>query len=216
MTMTTGRRRVARGGESGFSVVELSVVAAVMVLVLALVLGALDSLTRTETRVQALVTNQETVRFGLDRVQRDLRAANPVDGATVTGSYGNAIQVELGPNPGTRSYIRWLYDTTPGSSTYEDLVRQVMSGPTNATVVSQVAVVTRVRNVETSTPVFSYFDAHGADLVAVNANTPANVANCVIRVHVQLNSDSQPGPLPFTENIDVELRNRLPGGIVGC
>jgi hypothetical protein len=30
-----------------------------------------------------------------------------------------------------------------------------------------------------------------------------------------LSSDSNPGPLPFTETQDVEVRNRLPGN-VGC
>lgn len=204
-------------GEAGFSVVELSVVALALAIVVATFLGALDSLTKAEARVHALVTNEETVRFGLDRVQRDLRAANPVDVAGTTSSYSNAVEIELGPNPGTRLYIRWFYDTTPASPTYKSLLRQVMSGPAvNATVVSQVVVIARVRNVETATPIFVYYDAHGADLVASNPSTPANVANCAIRVHVQVNSDAQPGPQPFSENLDIEMRNRLPGGIIGC
>jgi hypothetical protein len=91
-----------------------------------------------------------------------------------------------------------------------------MSGPTNATVVSQVPVLTRMRNVESGIPAFIYFDVHGVDLVASNPTTPANVANCAIRVHIQVNAGAQPGPQPFSENIDVEVRNRLPGGIVGC
>jgi hypothetical protein len=188
-----------------------------MLVIVGTLLGALDSLTKASTRVQALVNNQETVRFGLNRVQRDLRAANPVDAAGVTASYPNAVQVELGPNPGIRTYIRWFYDTSPASTTYESLLRQVMSGPgANATVSSQAVIVSRVRNLETSTAIFSYYDSLGNDLVANNPTTPANVANCAIRVHIQINSDAQPGPQPFSENIDVELRNRLPGGIVGC
>lgn len=188
-----------------------------MLVIVATLLGALDSLTKVQGRVQALVNNQEAVRFGLDQLQRDVRAANPVDSFSVTNAYSNGVQVELGPNPGTRTYIRWLYDTTPASPTYEVLLRQVMSGPgVNATVSSQAAVITRVRNVETNTPVFDYFDSHDNELVTANPNTPANVANCAIRVHVLINSDAMPGPLPFSENIDLELRNRLPGGIVGC
>ena len=69
---------------------------------------------------------------------------------------------------------------------------------------------------ETGIPVFSYYDSHGNDLVAANPSTPANVANCAIRVHMSISSDSAPGPQPFTENLDVELRNRLPGGTIGC
>lgn len=214
------RRVVGRGGrrsERGYSVIELSVVTVVMAVVVASLFAALTSLTNSATRVQSLVTNQETVRFGLDRLQRDLRAANPVDAQATTTAFTSSVQVELGPTSGTRTYIRWFYDTTPASSTYESLLRQVMSGPAaNATVVSQVAVIARVRNVESGVPVFTYYDYKSVDLVAANPNTPANVANCAIRVHVQVNSDVQPGPQPFSENIDIELRNRLPGGIVGC
>lgn len=204
-------------GQGGFTLVEVSVVLTTMIVVVASFLGALDSLTNTGRRIQALVSNQETVRFGLDRLQRDLRAANPVDAASATSEYSNAIRIELGPNPGTRVYIRWLYDMTPTSSTYESLLRQVMSGSdANATVTGQVAVITRVRNLETNTPLFTFYDSGGHDLVAGNPATPANVANSAIRVHVQVDSDAQPGPQPFSENIDVELRNRLPGGIIGC
>jgi type II secretory pathway pseudopilin PulG len=204
-------------GQDGFTLVELSVVLTTMLVIAASLFAVLNSLTNTAGRIQALVNNQETVRFGLDRLQRDLRAANPVDPLSSSGAYRNAIQIELGPNPGTRVYIRWLYDMTPTSSTYEALLRQVMSGSgANAAVTSQAAVITRVRNLETGTPLFTYYDSGGNDLVSANPTTPANVANCAIRVHVQVNSDSQPGPQPFSENIDVELRNRLPGGIIGC
>ena len=43
-----------------------------------------------------------------------------------------------------------------------------------------------------------------------------DIANCAIRVHIEVSSDSNPGPLPFTETQDVELRNRLPGGTWMC
>ena len=36
-----------------------------------------------------------------------------------------------------------------------------------------------------------------------------------IRVSIEISSDSNPGPLPFTQTQDVEIRNRLPGN-VGC
>ena len=65
--------------QAGFSIIEVTVVAATMLVIVATLLGALDSLTNVQGRDQALVNNQETVRFGLDQVQRDVRAANPVD-----------------------------------------------------------------------------------------------------------------------------------------
>jgi len=203
--------------EAGSTLIEAATVLATMLVILATLLGILQSLTTSDRRVQALTTNEEAVRFALDQMARDLRAANPVDVFASTSSYNNQIQVELGPNPGTRQYIRWAYDAVPGSHTYEFLFRQVMSGPSaNATVQSQAAMAVRVHNSETGTPVFRYYDSHGTDLVTASALTPADVANCAIHVHVQVNSDADPGPQPFSENVDVELRNRLPGGIVGC
>ena len=63
----------------------------------------------------------------------------------------------LGPTGGTQTVVRWTYDTTT-----EEMVRQVMSGTSAAaTVVSQSFFLTRVRNVETGTPVFTYYGQHG-------------------------------------------------------
>ncbi len=197
--------------------IETVIVLAILLVVVAMFFEVLDSLTKADQRVQGLVNNQETVRFAVNHLGRELRAANPLDASSTTGAYRNEVKIELGPTPGTHQYIRWLYDTSALSPTFESLLRQVMSGPSAfATVVSQAVVVTRVHNVETNTAVFTFYDSHGGDLVALNPSTPANVANCAISVHIQVNSDASPGPQPFSENIDIELRNRLPGGILGC
>ncbi len=196
--------------------IEMAIVVATMMVVLATLLGILQSLTASDKRVSSLTDNQERVRFALDQLQRDLRAANPVDVASSTSAYANQIEVQLGNYPGSQ-YVRWRYDTTVGSPTYETLLRQLMSGPgADATVVSQNPLITRMHNVETATPVFTYLDSHGNDLIAANPSTPMNVSNCAVHIHIQVNSDATPGPQPFSENVDVELRNRLPGGVVGC
>jgi hypothetical protein len=197
--------------------IEAVVVLAALMVVLSMFFSGLQSLTKAEQRVQGLVNNQETVRFALGQMGRELRAANPLDSLPAATSYPNQITFELGPTPGVHQYVRWLYDTLVGSPTYESIMRQVMSGPSSAaTVVSQRIVVTRVHNIETNTAIITYYDSQHADLVALNPTTPANVANCAIAVHIQVNSDAQPGPQPFSEDVDVELRNRLPGGSLGC
>jgi hypothetical protein len=149
-------------------------------------------------------------------MQRDLRAANPIDTLSTTAAYSNEVRFELGPTGGTHQYLEWLYDTTPGSPTYRDVLRQIMAGPTSTTVLSQTVEITRAENLAAATAMFTYYDSHNNDLVAANPAAPANVANCAIAVHIQVDADSQPGPQPFSENISVELRNRLPGGITGC
>ena len=84
-----------------------------------------------------------------------------------------------------------------------------------ATVLATSWYLTRVRNVESGIPIFTYFDAYEQDMVANTNYSASDIANCAIRVHIELSSDSNPGPVPFTETQDVELRNRLPGG-TGC
>ena len=85
----------------------------------------------------------------------------------------------------------------------------------SATVLSSAKALIHVRNDQNGTSLFTYYDQHQQDLVATAAFTNSDVANCAIRVRVMITSDPNTGPSPFTEQQDVELRNRLPGGI-GC
>ena len=178
----------------------------------------LVSLTKSRTASQRLVSNEQNVRFELDQLAREVRASNPLvplPNATSAADYGNQIEMVLGPTGGSQTVVRWTYDTTA-----EEMVRQVMCEHSGAaTVVSQSFFLTRVRNVETGTPVFALLRAarrgsHRA-IADPTAATKHDAANCAVRVHIELTSDSNPGPLPFTETQDVEIRNRLPG-MVEC
>jgi type II secretory pathway component PulJ len=200
------------GDEDGNSLIEVMTVVAILGAVLWALFSALITAGSAETATEALVNNQQTVRLALDRMQADLTQANPVDVLSSTASYADEVQVEMGPNPGTRQVIRWYYD--PAAKT---IYRDVMSGNSStATVVSQQSVITNVTNGSTGTQLFTYYDAANSDLQTANPNTPTNVANCAIRIHVDVAAASDPGPVPFHETIDIELRNRLPGGITGC
>jgi prepilin-type N-terminal cleavage/methylation domain-containing protein len=203
--------------EQGFTIIEVTVASAIMVVVLAMFFNTLVSLTRSEDRSQRLVSNEQNVRFELDEIARDIRAANPLVpllNATGAATYENQIELVLGPTGGAQKVVRWTYDTTK-----EQMVRQIMSDTSaGATVVTQSFFLNRVRNVETAVPVFAYFGQHGQDLVVqtlANGGYMHDPANCAVRVHIVLTSDSNPGPVPFTETQDVEVRNRLPGN-VGC
>lgn len=205
-------KRLFNRGERGTSLVEMMVVVAIMGVILSALLSALISGEQSQSRTEALVNNQETVRLALDRMQQDFTEANPVDVLTSTSDYADEVQVELGPNPGTRTIVRWTYDPTAGT-----LTRDIMSNNTDtATVLSQNTLLTGITNASTSTQMFTYYDAADTNLQTANPSTPANVANCAIRIHIVITAASDPGPLPFTETADAELRNRLPGGIIGC
>jgi prepilin-type N-terminal cleavage/methylation domain-containing protein len=212
------RLRAARrpNGEQGFTLIEIMIATSIMLVVLGMLFSTLVSLTKSEDRAQRLVSNEQNVRFEIDQLAREIRAANPLVILDSTTTYSSQIEMVLGPTGGTQTVVRWTYDTDPASPKYEQLSRQLMSDSSDtATVLATSWYLIRVRNVEKGTPLFTYYDANEQDMVADGNYTNSDIANCSIRVHISLSSDSNPGPLPFTETQDVELRNRLPGG-TGC
>jgi type II secretory pathway pseudopilin PulG len=209
--------RTRRDDERGFTVIEVTIASGIMVAVLAMFFSTLVSLTKSEDRSQRLVGNEQNVRFELDQLAREVRAANPLVpllNATTASDYSDTIELVLGPSGGTQTVVRWTYDKVK-----EEMVRQLMSDTSSsATVVTQSFFLNRVRNVEVNMPVFTYYGQHNQDLVQqalANGGNMHDAANCAVRVHIVLMSDSNPGPMPFTETQDVEVRNRLPGN-VGC
>jgi type II secretory pathway pseudopilin PulG len=200
-------------GEEGFTIIEVTIASMIMVVVLAMFFATLVSLTSSEDRSQRLVGNEQNVRFELDQLSREIRAANPIVPiltATSASDYANEIELVLGPSGGAQKVIRWRYDTTK-----LEMARQVMSDTSaTATVVSQSFLLTRVRNIETGIPVFTYYGQQNENLITQTLNNGGSLhdaANCAVRVHIVLASDSNPGPMPFSETQDVEVRNRLPG-----
>ena len=211
------RRMLERRDEQGFTLIEVMISTVILLIVLGMTFQVLVSLTNSEDRAQRLVSNEQNVRFELDQLAREVRAANPLVpllNAVSASTYSNQIEMVLGPTGGTQQVVRWTYDTVN-----EKMARQVMSDTSaSATVVAQSFFLTRVRNVETGRPVFTYYGQHDQDLVALTLANGGNLhdaANCAVRVSIELTSDSNPGPVPFTETQDVEVRNRLPGN-VGC
>ena len=213
MLTPTRRLQPRERGEEGFTIIEVTIASMIMVVVLAMFFATLVSLTSSEDRSQRLVGNEQNVRFELDQLSREIRAANPIVPiltATSASDYANEIEVVLGPTGGAQKVIRWRYDTTK-----LEMARQVMSDTSStATVISQSFLLTRVRNIETGIPVFTYYGQQNENLVTqtlTNGGSLHDAANCAVRVHIVLASDSNPGPMPFQETQDVEVRNRLPG-----
>ncbi len=198
--------------ESGFTILEVTMVSAILLLVMGAFFGLLLSLTKTEQRTGALVGNEQEARFVLTALARDLRAANPLSTFSTATEYRSKVQMTLGAAPG-QQVVRWVYDTAPASPTYRSLLRQTLAA--DGTVTSSTVRLRNIRNADRSPPVpmFGFASQSGADLIA--AGQAANVGNCAIQVHVTITADSNPGPEPFTVLSDIQLRNRLPGG-VGC
>jgi type II secretory pathway pseudopilin PulG len=169
-------------------------------------LGSLDVATRGQARQDALVTNQETVREAILQMDRDFRDANPIEALTSSSSYPSEIETaDIAPN-GTTQYVLWQLTGTT-------LTRSLLTAPGGTTISTQ-TYLTNVTNNATGTSLYRYFNSAGTELTPTN-NTAGDFANCTIRVLITVAAASDPGPLPFSESSDVEIRNRLPGGI-GC
>jgi type II secretory pathway component PulJ len=180
-----------------------------MGLIGAAILSVLVSTSRNEKLQQSLVGNQELVRFGMTKVARDLRSANPVEPNATIGDYATKFEVALGPSAGTQQYVRWWLSG-------KTLFRSKITTP-GGSIISSETVLTNVENATQGTTLFRYYDAHANEL-ATSGVAPAavgDITNCAIRVRVTVSSDAFPGPVPFSEQSDTELRNRLPGG-PGC
>jgi len=201
-------RRAHRRDESGFTLIEMVIVVSVLLLVMGPLLAALDSVTRTENRNQALVSNQEAVRVVLVAITRDLRGSKSLTALADPTTY--PLEVDMVLINGTQ--VRWRLDTTTNTLYRETSPAGSPPTWTRSTTLAMVLNTTQTPAVG----IFRYLrDASDTEFDPSTALS-ADIANCTIHIHVLLVSQSNPGPLPFTSESDVELRNRLPGGIFGC
>jgi prepilin-type N-terminal cleavage/methylation domain-containing protein len=196
----------SRREQSGFSLVEMMISMTIMSILIGTLLGSMDIATRGQNRQEALVANQETVRQALLEMDRDLRDANPIESLATPSLYPSQVETaDIAPD-GTTEFVLWqLSDTT--------VTRSLLSAP-NGTTLSTQTVLTNVTNNSTGTSLFRYFNSANSELTPAN-NTAGDFSNCAVRILITVSAASDPGPVPFSESSDVEIRNRLPGGI-GC
>jgi type II secretory pathway component PulJ len=194
------------GEESaGFTILEVTIVVSLLLVVLGAILGVLTSVTNAEVRSQALVTNQEQVRQAIVTIDRDLRSAPSLVALPDPTQY--PYLVEASTQSGT--YLRWRLDTSANVLYRESSTSS--SGPWTTT-----QRLVGVSNGMLGAPVFRYYrDATNTEEDPASSQS-SDIASCTIHIHVQITAAVVAGPAPFFTEADVELRNRLPGGIVGC
>lgn len=203
------RLRARSEAESGFSLVEVMVSSVAMMVVAGVVGGITVSMEKVADQSIYGENAAGLARTGLLQLQRDIEAANPLVGWTTTvSSYGNELQVELGPTGGTQHIVTWSYTWTgSGSSCIGTLYRNV--GTTAGTGVPEA---TGVDNCRTGAPVFSYFGEQGENLLANPASvTEAIITQCSVRVQGLLDIAAQPTGPPFSEVVSMRLANWQPG-----
>lgn len=176
----------------------------VATMLLGVVLGvlgsALVSLTNSSAQGEALVANQQDVLVTLTQLGRDLRAANPLLALPTTSAYTTSVEMtDVNPSGGTGTTVEWVFNTSSKTLTRELLV--------NGSVTSAKVMLKGVQN-SASQPMFSYFDLDNNNLVS-EGDPPATISTCTTRVEALIVGLSDPGPSPFQESQDIQLRNQI-------
>jgi type II secretory pathway pseudopilin PulG len=195
---------------SGFTVVELAITMGIAMVVMTSILGVLVSQSNAERRVSTFADNQEVNRQAIVLIQRDIRSAEPLEELPTSMDY--ALQINLNvyedvsapPVP-----IRWKVDTATS-----ELRRELLDSAGNPT-----AVTYRVANVANTfalgNHLFEYFQTATEAPYNLATDDKADIAQCTVRIRINLRAAPAQGPQPALLSSDAQLRNRLPGGI-GC
>lgn len=210
--MTAQDRDLPEPGDGGFTLIELMVVAAILMIMILVLFGALDSVTASERRQQAKAVNQESVRLAAIEIGQDLRAANPIISLPTVEDYDNEVVVALGPQDGDQEYVRWRHMESGGVGV---LVRQTLDAPDGSVLTSRTFLAGIIDNLDVGVPLFSYYDEHERLLNEIE-DVSDDFASCTIRIRVTVTNVEDDAASEFSETFDVHLRNRLPGGEYGC
>ncbi|GAC1410175.1 MAG: hypothetical protein NVSMB57_03660 [Actinomycetota bacterium] len=195
--------------EEGFTIVELTLASALMLIIVAAFLQTAISLANSDARAQAVANNAEDVRVVLNDLARDLRAANPLAPADSSGARtaptANLLRVALGAAGSAQTYLEWKYD-----SAAKTLTRSVLTSPTR----SPPSSVFRLSGLAFPAGVvpFHYYCSTAGEIDPTTTTAPNDIANLSTRVRVTIVAAPRPGPAPFTAQQDVELRNQPYGG----
>jgi prepilin-type N-terminal cleavage/methylation domain-containing protein len=202
VTPWTGR---ARDDEAGLTLIELLVTMIIMGVISAVVTaGIITSLTdqrRERTRLDAVSGSQRV----LERVTKDLRAANPLVA-------GDATSVTMLVYHGTACQQRRYYVNASSQ-----LVEEIASYPASTTCLnrtgtlgtaSSFVLLAKVANASTD-PVFSYrrIDPAQDALVSVTAPVSAGLVQLVDSVTVSLKAGLKENQAPVSVSTSVDLRN---------
>ena len=148
-----GSSRGDREGEAGFTLVELLVVMALMLIVGSVVVNGIVSGLRAAERGRVRVEALTDLELAAERMARDLRFADPVDGASATQVIVNVLRDDAG----TLVRHRVTFDVAGGTITE---TRAVYDPPSSATATSM-TVREVISDLDPATTVFAFAKADG-------------------------------------------------------
>lgn len=212
------------GAEDGLSVVELMVVCAIAAFLSMTVMQSLVSTLRTTASVQDRSHSMDDVRTALEMIERDVRAANPIDAAAATADYDSTVSFSIycssaGVGDCDSDNLRpviWRV-TSNRLERVAGGVTATILGPDGSSSLApdkrRDAVVNPV-----SRPVFRYYDAHG-DLMpttGVDALPPEQFRYCAKEVRVVLIVNAESAAAPPTIELETSATIRNFHEVDGC
>lgn len=195
------------GREHGFTVVELMVGVALSSVVMVALAALLIGQSKVERRMQVLSDNQEELRQAMLAIQRDLRSSEPLVALSSSSDYRLRVDLSIYADLSTPTPTTFSWKVDP---TTRELRREAPDG------LGGVATTYRLRGVANSTsdPLFEFYKANG-DTFVLGTDPPADIANCAVRVRLNLSAAPNEEVAATRLVSDVQLRNRRPGG-TGC
>ncbi|MHB8263542.1 MAG: prepilin-type N-terminal cleavage/methylation domain-containing protein [Acidimicrobiales bacterium] len=193
--------------EQGFTLVELMVAASAMLLLMSAFAGFMIVMMTTASSTTRQDNSTSAARVAMMQIQHDVQAANPLVTLAAVSDYGNTLKLEMETPSGTQQVVTWSY--SPASGT---LYRAVSTSSTAGGPVPEVSGLVNT----SATPVFSYYDAVGNNLVASGTSSPSQVAICTARVDISLAVSAGPKTFPYTERMGVALPDNIQPGRSQC
>lgn len=182
--MLTGHRRrlhdVLIQDQRGFSLVELLVVIVLLGAVGAVVTASIVSGTQSLTKGHARIDALNDLQKGLDRIGRELRAADPLV-LDPGRDYANKLGAEVTRDGRQLRYTYYLVTTAAGTELQQDIEVLDSSG---AVVSSETGLfITSIANPSMSPPVpmFRYYDGAGAEISCDDLDTTTGAGQSACR-----------------------------------
>lgn len=213
------------------TLVELIAVMALISVVMVIAASSLVALSRTGKATQDRSEATATARQAMERVIRDLRAANPIDPYTPVSDYSTRVGFSVfcaNSGVGTCPPVASTSTTAPIPN-LRQVVYQVVNNRLEVTINGVTSplltpeVTTRplaesrfaIVNDPATEPVFTYFDAEGAVIDPATA-IPTDFQNCTKTVQVHLKVLGQTGDADSAISLVTRVALRNFNEVSGC
>lgn len=178
-----------RRSESGTTLIELTIVLLVMSIMIGIAGSVLFSLSKTASRDDATVNDEQDASTVLAQVSRDIRSAHAVTFVAFS-SPTTTQELELQMNQPSNTWVEWVYTPTAAtvngaSQPAHTLARYVGTSSTGTFTRSAPSVSTPVNVANgTTTDLFRYFQGNGSEITTIDS--VSSIETCTTRVTVTL------------------------------